>query len=113
LFQQKALQAVKVGDAAKINFPVLPGVVYEAEVIAIPNAIGEGQMMASGQLPSVQQQRMTRVYPIYLSLPEDFPPEMRKIGLAATVYIHTEGAGIVGIVAVILQWVGTSMDAII
>jgi multidrug resistance efflux pump len=113
LFQQKALQAVKVGDTAKINFPVLPGVIYEAEVIAIPNAIGEGQWMASGQLPSVQQQRMTRVYPIYLSLPEGFPPEMRKIGLAATVYIHTDGAGIVGIVAVILQWVGTSLDAII
>lgn len=113
LFQQKALQAAKVGDTALVNFPALPGMVYEAEVIAMPRAIGEGQMMASGQLPTVQTQRMTRVYPIYISLPEDFPPEMRRIGLAATVYIHTEGAGIVGIVAIILQWIGTSMDAIV
>ena len=113
LFQQKALQTVKVGDTALINFPAIPGVVYEAEVIAMPKAIGEGQMMATGQLPTVQTQRMTRVYPIYLSLPEDFPPEMRNIGIAATVYIHTEGAGIVGIVAVILQWIGTSLDAIV
>jgi len=113
LFQQKALQTVKVGDTALINFPAIPGVVYEAEVIAMPKAIGEGQMMATGQLPTVQTQRMTRVYPIYISLPEDFPPEMRNIGIAATVYIHTEGAGIVGIVAVILQWIGTSIDAII
>ena len=29
-FQQKALQAVKVGDTAKINFPVLPGRVFES-----------------------------------------------------------------------------------
>ena len=113
LFQQKALQAAKVGDTALINFPAFPGVVYEAEVIGLPRAIGEGQMMATGQLPTVQTQRMTRVYPIYISLPEDVPPELRKIGLAATVYIHTEGAGIVGIVAVILQWIGTSMDAIV
>ena len=61
----------------------------------------------------VQTQRMTRVYPVYMTLPEDFPPDMRKVGLAATIYIHTEGAGVVGIVAIILQWIGTSMDAII
>ena len=113
LFQQKALQNVKVGDLAMINFPALPGQVFEAKVAALPTAIGEGQIMASGQLPTVQTMRMTRVFPIYIELPEDFPPEMRKVGLAATVYIHTEGAGVVGIVAIILQWVGTSMDAII
>ena len=113
LFQQKALQNVKAGDVAMINFPALPGQVFEAEVVAVPNAIGEGQWMASGQLPSVQTQRMTRVYPVYMTLPDDFPPDMRKVGLAATIYIHTEGAGVVGIVAIILQWIGTSMDAII
>jgi len=113
LFQQKALQNVKVGDVAMINFPALPGEVFEAEVLSVPNAIGEGQWLASGQLPTVQGQRMTRLYPVYMSLPEGFPHEMRKVGLAATIYIHTEGAGVVGIVAVILQWVGTSLDAII
>ena len=113
LFQQKALQNVKAGDVALINFPALPGQVFEAEVVTVPNAIGEGQWMASGQLPTTQTQRMTRVYPVYMTLPEDFPPDMRKVGLAATIYIHTEGAGVVGIVAIILQWIGTSMDAII
>jgi hypothetical protein len=96
-----------------VNFPALPGQVFESEVVTVPTAIGEGQWMASGQLPTVQTQRMTRVYPVYIAMPEDFPEEMRKIGLAATVYIHTEHAGIVGIVAIILQWIGTSMDAII
>lgn len=113
LFQQKALQNVKVGDVALINFPALPGEVFEAKVQAVPNAIGEGQWLASGQLPNVQSQRMTRIYPVYMTLPEEFPHEMRKVGLAATIYIHTEGAGVVGIVAVILQWIGTSMDAIV
>jgi multidrug resistance efflux pump len=112
-FQQKALFNVKPGDKALVNFPALPGQVFEAEVIGIPGAIGDAQMLASGQLPSIQQFTMTRLYPVFITMPEDFPDELRKIGLAASVTIHTEGAGVVGIVAVVLQWVGTSMDAII
>jgi len=113
LFQQKVLQNVKERDRALVNFPALPGRVFETKVIAVPSAIGDGQAMASGQLPSVQQQRMTRLYPIYIAVPEDFPAGLEKVGLAATVYIHTEGAGVVGIVAIVLQWVGTSLDAIL
>ena len=110
LLQQKALPAIRAGDVAKINFPALPGRVFESTVIAVPVAIGDGQVVASGQLPSVQGQKMTRNWPIYVAVPDDFPEDQRKIGLAATVYIHTENAGVVGIVATILQWVGTSLD---
>lgn len=113
LFQQKALENLKVGDAAKLNFPALPGHVLEGEVIAIPEGIGEGQFLVSGQLPGAQEQRMTRLYPVLISIPADLPPELRKVGLAASVRIHTEGAGVVGMVAVILQWVQTSLDLVI
>jgi multidrug resistance efflux pump len=112
-FQQKALINVKPGDKALVNFPALPGQVFEAQVIDIPGAIGNAQMLATGQLPAVEQFTMTRVYPVFISLPDDFPPELRKVGLAASVTIHTEGAGVVGIVAIVLQWVKTSMDAIV
>ena len=104
---------VKPGDKAMVNFPALPGQVFEAEVILVPGAIGNAQSLASGQLPSVEQLQTTRLYPVYISFPEDFPEELRKVGLAASVTIHTEGAGVVGIVAVVLQWVSTSLDAII
>ncbi len=112
-FQQKALINVKVGDKALVNFPALPGQVFEVEVIGVPGAIGNAQMLASGQLHSVEQFKMTRLYPVMISLPEDFPDELRKVGLAASVTIHTEGAGVVGIVAIVLQWVGTSLDAVL
>jgi multidrug resistance efflux pump len=111
-FQQKALQAVKTGDKALINFPALPGRVFESEVVGIPDAIREGQIFASGQLQSVQEQRMTRLWPVMVKIPDDFPQELRKVGLAADVTIHTERAGVVGIVAVILQWISTSLDAV-
>ena len=114
LFQQKSLQNMKTGDTAMVNFPALPGRVFETKVLPLPNAIGEGQFFASGQLPSVKDQRMTRIYPVFIAMPKDYPENLEKAGLAATVYIHTEGtaAGVVGAVANILQWIGTSLDLI-
>jgi len=114
-FQQKALPNVHIGDKAFVNFPALPGRVFATTVIAVPSAIGDVQIIASGQLPVMQDFHVTRMYPILLALPADFPTELNKVGLAATVYIHTDGgsmAGIVGSVATILQWIGTSLDAI-
>jgi multidrug resistance efflux pump len=111
--QQKALQNIRPGDKALVNFPALPGQVFEAEVIAVPSAIGDSQVIVSGQLPVLGQVNVTRLYAVYVTLPEDFPADLRKIGLSASVTIHTEGAGVVGIVAVVLQWVSTSLDAII
>ena len=113
LFQQKALQSLKIGDPAKINFPAMPGRVFNGEVLGIPVAIGEGQFFASGQLPRISGQLMTRLYPVQISIPEEFPAELRKVGVAASVRIYTEKAGIVGIVALALQWVQTSMDLVI
>jgi len=112
-FQQKALVNVKLGDKALVNFPALPGQVFETTVAAIPGAIGNAQLLASGELQNVEQFQMTRIYPVFIALPEEFPDELRKVGLAASVTIHTEGAGVVGMVAVVLQWVNTSLDAIL
>ena len=112
-FQQKALQNVKIGDTAMINFPVLPGRVFKAKVAIIPSATGDAQLLASGQLPTTQGQHMSRLYPIGVELPDDFPADMTKVGLAAKVYIHTEGAGVVKPVALASQWIATSLDAIL
>ncbi len=111
-FQQKALQTVKIGDTAKVNFPALPGRVFETVVLGMPSAIREGQLDSSGKLPSVKDQRMVGSWPMIIKLPEGLPEDVLRAGVAAEVYIHTEGAGIVGAVAVILQWISTSMDAI-
>jgi multidrug resistance efflux pump len=113
LFPQKALQTVKIGDKAMVNFPALPGRVFESKVAIIPGAIGDAQITASGQLSSVQAQRMVNLYPIYIELPEDFPENMRKVGLAAQIYIHTEGAGVISPVANAMQFISSSLQAIL
>jgi multidrug resistance efflux pump len=113
LFPQKALRNVHIGDKAMVNFPALPGRVFESKVVNMPRAIGDVQMLAAGQLPTTQEMQGTRLYPIYIELPEDFPDELDRVGLAASIYIHTERAGIVGSVAVILQKISASLDMIL
>jgi RND family efflux transporter MFP subunit len=113
LFQQSALQNIKLGDRATISFPALPGRVFESEVVIIPSAIGDTQLMVSGQLPNVSQMQTARVYPVYVKIPEDFPANLFKVGLAATVYIHTENAGAFSKVASALQWLSSSISILI
>ncbi len=113
IFDQKALQNVRVGDRAIVNFPALPGRLYETEVRTLVSGIQEGQILATGQLESVLRRRMVRSYPVILNLPEDFPPELRKVGLAANATILTEGAGPVALVAIITQWIAASLDAVL
>jgi hypothetical protein len=67
----------------------------------------------AGQLPRAGEQRMTRSYPVVVTLPDDFPREQIRHGLAARVYIMTENAGPLGFVATVLHWVHSSADYVI
>lgn len=113
LFQQVALQNVVVGEKAMISFPALPGRLFESEVMIIPTAIGEGQLIASGQLNRVSAYQPTRLYPIAVALPEEVPDELKRVGLSAVVYIHTEEAGHIAGVAKMLQWIASSLTILI
>jgi multidrug resistance efflux pump len=112
-FQQAALQNVRVGDRATVSFPALPGQVFESTVVKIPEAIGDVQLMASGHLPVIGQIKTTRLFPIYVALPDDFPDHVEKVGLAAVVTVHTQGAGAISMVALALQWIGASLAILV
>ncbi len=113
VFPQNTLEHIRVGDSAQLSFAALPGRIFEGEIRNIPSAIGEAQVAAAGQLPRAGEQRMTRLYPVIVTLPDDFPREHIRHGLAARVYILTESAGPVGMVATLLHWVQSSMDYIV
>ncbi len=79
----------------------------------ILDAIGEGQFAVAGQLPTVIQQRYTRLFPVFIGLPEGFPEEHVRLGLAANVTVLTDNAGVVGMVASIAHWVTTTLDYVL
>ena len=109
IFPQKGLENIRRGDKAVITFPALPGRLFESTVRRIPAAIGNAQLYATGQLVGVGQSRMTKLYPVYIELPEDFPADQVRLGLAASVRLYSEQAGVVGVVAMIGQWMQTSL----
>ena len=109
VFPQKALPNIRVGDKAVMSFSALPGRLFESKVRQIPSAIGNAQFYASGQLEVITADRMTTLYMVFIDLPEDFPSEQVRLGLAADVRIYSAQAGVVGMVATILQWVQASL----
>jgi len=114
LFPQHALRNIKVGDRATVNFALLPGQIFESKVAIIPSAIGDSVFSATGQLPSIQAQRMVRDFPVLIELPEDFPDDLKRVGMAALIYIHTENENkLVAGVAGIMQNIKASLDAIL
>lgn len=113
LFPQKALQNIGEGDKAVMTFPAMPGRVYQSTVRRIPDAIGNAQIMASGKVMSVGQSRMTNLYPVYVDLPDDFPTDKVRLGLAASIKIHSKDAGAIGTIATIGQWIQTSLAYVI
>ena len=109
IFPQKALENIAVGDKAVMSFSALPGRLFDSKVRQIPSAIGNAQFYTSGQLEVIDESRMTTLYMVFVDLPEDFPSEQVRLGLAADVRLYSAQAGVVGSVATILQWVQTSL----
>jgi multidrug resistance efflux pump len=109
IFPQKGLRNIHLGDRAVMSFSAIPGRLFESTVRHIPSAIGNAQYAASGQVPVIGESRMTSLYPVYINLPEDFPKELLRVGLAARIRIYSEQAGVVGTVAKIAQWIQTSL----
>ena len=77
----------------------------------------DGQTYSSSDaliVPTTQAQRMVRHFPVYIELPEEFPDELKRVGMAASIFIHTEQQSrIVGGVAGIMQEIKASLDAVL
>jgi multidrug resistance efflux pump len=109
LFPQKALENIREGDTAVVTFPALPGRVFKSTVLRMPRAIGNAQLVASGQLMAIGESRMTTLFPVFVELPDDFPEDQVRLGLAASIRLHSANAGAVAMVATAGQWIQTSL----
>jgi hypothetical protein len=48
-----------------------------------------------------------------VALPDDFPDHVEKVGLAATITVHTEEAGAISMVALAVQWINASLTILV
>lgn len=90
-FQQNSLQRVKAGDEAEVAYDAVPGRVFKAKVNRVLDAIGAGQVQATGSLidlgwPSNSGGRALAM----IDIEEDLSAYNIPLGAAAQVAIYTE-----------------------
>jgi multidrug resistance efflux pump len=93
VFPQNLLRNVKPGDAAEIAFKSNPGDIAAGKVLRIANYTGEGQLVASGDVPVLANIGSKGFFAVVIQL--DNPELAASLGLgeagSATVYTKPEG----------------------
>jgi multidrug resistance efflux pump len=107
MFSQNGFETIKEGAAVDIVFDNAPGRIYHAKVIAIPKGIGQGQIAVSGTLARTNALGGATVFPAVISIPDEMSRESLRLGMSGSVTAFAENAGVIGLLASILVWVGS------
>ena len=107
MFSQNGFQTIKEGAAVDIVFDNVPGRIYHAKVTAIPKGIGQGQIAASGTLARTNALGGATVFPAEISIPEGMNRDQLRLGMSGSATAFAGNAGVIGLLASILVWVGS------
>jgi multidrug resistance efflux pump len=89
-FQQNTLQRVKAGDDAEIAFDAVPGRVFKGKVRTVVDAIGAGQIQATGALIDVGGRTPGGRALAVIDLLDDISGYQIPLGAAGEAAIYTE-----------------------
>jgi multidrug resistance efflux pump len=107
MFAQNGFQAVKEGAVVDIVFDNVPGRIYHAKIIGIPKGVGQGQIAASGTLARTNALGGATVYPAVISIPDELSRDSLRLGMSGSATAFADNAGVIGLLASILVWVGS------
>jgi multidrug resistance efflux pump len=107
LFSQSGFQTIKEGAAVDIVFDNFPGRIYHARIIAIPKGIGQGQVAVSGTLARTNAFGGATVFPAEVSIPDGMNRDQLRLGMSGSATAFAGNAGVIGLLASILVWVGS------
>ncbi len=105
VFPQSGFRRIAPGARVRLALAGVPGRIYESEVREVFSGIGQGQIAASGVLPSMGSIGASREYGVRLVVPDDLPPETLRLGMSGTATVFAEDAGAIGFLASILLWI--------
>jgi multidrug resistance efflux pump len=107
MFSQNGFQTIKDGAAVDIVFDNVPGRIYHARITAIPKGIGQGQVAVSGTLARTNTFGGAKVFPAEISIPEGISRDSLRLGMSGDATAFASNAGVIGLLASILVWVGS------
>ena len=107
MFSQNGFQTIKEGVAVDIVFDNVPGRIYHAKITAIAKGIGQGQVAVSGTLARTNALGGATVFPAEISIPEGMNRDQLRLGMSGSATAFAGNAGVIGLLASILVWVGS------
>lgn len=109
MFAPNGFEAVKVGVPVKLVFAHDPGRIHQANVLAIPEGVGQGQIGVSGALARSGAVGGATSYPAVISVPDTLDRSKLKIGMPGAATAFSPSAGPIGILMSVLVWVSAYM----
>ena len=107
MFSQNGFQTIKEGTLVDIVFDNVPGRIYHAKITAIPKGIGQGQIAVSGTLARTNALGGATVFPAEISIPDGMNRDQLRLGMSGSATAFAGNAGVIGLLASILVWVGS------
>ena len=107
MFQPNGFQTIKPGATVKLVFDNIPGRIFHAQIVAIPEGVGQGQAAVSGTLARVGSVGGARAYPAEISIPADLDRAQLRLGMPGTAAVFAENAGAIGLLRSILVWISS------
>ena len=107
MFSQNGFQTIKEGTPVEIVFDNAPGRIYHAKVMGIPMGIGQGQVAVSGTLARTNALGGATVFPAEISIPDGMNRDQLRLGMSGSATAFAGNAGVIGLLASILVWVGS------
>jgi multidrug resistance efflux pump len=107
MFSPNGFETVKPEAPVKIVFDSHPGRIFHANVVVIPQGVGQGQLAVSGTLARVGAIGGTKAYPAVISIPDGIERAQLRVGMPGTVTVFSEKAGAIGLLMSILVWISS------
>jgi multidrug resistance efflux pump len=106
-FSQNGFQTIKPGARVQLVFDNDPGRIHTATITEIPEGVGQGQIATSGTLARVGSFGGSSAYPAVMSIPSSVDRSLLRLGTSGTATVFAENAGVIGLIAWILLWIGS------
>ena len=107
MFSQNGFRTIKPGIPVRLVFDNDPGRIHVATIRGIPEGVGQGQIATSGVLARTTAIGGATNYPAEITIPEGLDPSILKLGMSGSVTAFSPNAGVIGLLAKILVWIGS------
>jgi multidrug resistance efflux pump len=107
MFAQNGFRTIKPGAVVTLVFDNDPGRLHKATITGIPEGVGQGQVAVSGMLARTTAVGGAHAFPAFISIPRDLDRGTLRLGMSGKATVFAENAGVIGLIAWILIWVGS------